>query len=161
MPITYIKNTKGEYVCPHCGITKVNQNTMHYHIRKHEEQVSHTCKVCKKGFLQKQTLDLHMKSRHADYLKEQGDDANKVYCPFDDCNFSSITKGNCIIHCLRVHFKDEINKIMNVDNETKTVKCEECDKEFTSSCAFYYHCKKCITFDENSEKYQLLQGITA
>ncbi len=161
MPIKYTKNDEGHFVCPHCGITKEKQNTMHYHIRKHEEQVSHTCKVCKKGFLQKQTLELHMKSRHADYLKAQGDEASKVYCPFDDCNFSALTKGNCIIHCLRVHFKEEVQKIMNVDNETKTITCEECDKEFTSSCAFYYHCKNCVPFDENSEKYELFQGITA
>jgi hypothetical protein len=161
MPIKYTKNEEGHFVCPHCNVTKEKQNTMHYHIRKHEEQVSHTCKVCKKGFLQKQTLDLHMKSRHADYLKAQGNEAAKVCCPFEDCNFSALTKGNCIIHCLRVHFKDEVNKIMNIDNETKTIICEECDKEFSSSCAFYYHCKGCVPFDEKSNKYKLFQEITA
>lgn len=159
MTIKYIKNEEGHFVCPHCNVTKKNQNTMHYHIRKHEEQVSHTCKVCKKGFLQKQTLELHMKSRHADYLKEQGSEAKKIQCPFDDCTFSALTKGNCIIHCLRIHFQDEIKKIMTFDDENKTYNCEECAKEFNSSCAFYYHCKGCLTVDEDSDKYQRLQQI--
>ena len=39
--------------------------------------------------------------------------------------------------------------------------CNECKKEFTSRCAFYYHCKGCIDFSNNDEKYKKFQEITA
>lgn len=153
MPLKYTKNDNGEFVCPDCGITKKNQSTMHYHMKKHEEQLTHVCKSCKKGFLQKQTLDLHIRSKHPDLVKDDNSD-KKFKCPFDNCEFSALTKGNCIIHCLRVHFQDEINNIMVKDNETKMIYCNECDKEFSSSCAFYYHCKGCLDFNKSDAKYK-------
>jgi hypothetical protein len=159
MPLTYIKNDKGHFVCPDCGVTKKNQNTMHYHMKKHEEQTSNICKVCKKGFLQKQTLDLHIRSKHPELLENVSNIKTTYKCPFDECEFSALTKGNCIIHCLRVHFQDEISDIMIKNNETKTIICNECDAEFSSSCAFYYHCKGCIC--QNSDNYTKLNDIVA
>jgi hypothetical protein len=156
MPLNYIKNDEGHFVCPDCGIVKKNQNTMHYHMKKHEEQLTHICKACKKGFLQKQTLDLHMRSKHPELVKDSADNEKKFKCPFDGCEFSALTKGNCVIHCLRVHFQDEIRDMMNVDNETKTICCNNCNSEFNSSCSFYYHCKSCMTFSKLENKYQRL-----
>ncbi len=161
MPYTYTKNENGEFVCPDCGVVKKNQNTMHYHMKKHEEDLSHICKVCKKGFLQKQTLDLHIRSKHPETIKNPSNNEKKFKCPFDNCEFAALTKGNCIIHCLRVHFQDEINNIMAKDEETKTIYCSECEKEFSSSCAFYYHCKGCMTFDKNDNKYKKFEELTA
>jgi hypothetical protein len=161
MTLTYIKDEDGNFVCPDCGIKKKNQSTMHYHMRQHKEETNHMCKICKKGFLQKQNLDLHIRSKHPELLEQLSDNNKKFRCPFDDCKFTALTKGNCIIHCLRVHFQDEINEMMIKDEETKIICCNECDKEFTSSCAFYYHCKNCMTFDKNDEKYQKFQEITA
>ena len=161
MTLKYIKDDDGLFVCPDCGVKKKNQNTMHYHMKKHEEQLTHICKACKKGFLQKQTLDLHIRSKHPELVKDLENADKKFKCPFDDCSFSALTKGNCIIHCLRVHFQDEINNIMIRDEETKTIYCTECEHEFSSSCGFYYHCKGCIQFNDKDEKYQLLNGITA
>ena len=162
MTLKYTKNDKGQFVCPHCGVTKDKQNTMHYHMRKHEEQVSHTCKVCKKGFLQKQTLDMHIKSRHPEVLKGIDDSTKKFKCPFDKCEFSALTKGNCIIHCLRVHFQDEIKKMMTINDETKEIECEECCETFNSSTAFYYHCKKCIntSLPDDNPKIKLLKSVS-
>ncbi len=159
MTLTYTKNDKGQFVCPHCGITKDKQNTMHYHMRKHEEEPSHTCKVCKKGFLQKQTLDMHMKSRHPEISTDET--SKKFKCPFDKCEFSALTKGNCVTHCLRVHFQEEIKKIMTVDEDTKEIECDECNETFSSSTAFYYHCKKCIniSLSDDSPKIKLLKSI--
>ena len=137
----YIKNDKGEFVCPQCNIVKKRQNSMHYHMKKHLEELDHVCKVCKKGFLQKQTLDLHMRSKHPELEKEE---ANRFGCPFEDCTFSALTKGNCIIHCLRVHYQEELKEKMQQDPETKVITCTDCDTEFSSSCGFYYHCKKCM-----------------
>lgn len=161
MPLKYTKNEDGDFVCPDCGVTKKNQNTMHYHMKKHEEQLTHVCKACKKGFLQKQTLDLHIRSKHPELIKDSANSEKKFKCPFDNCEFSALTKGNCVIHCLRVHFQDEINNMMTKDNETKMIYCNECDKEFSSSCAFYYHCKDCMTFNKNDEKHKKFEEITA
>lgn len=162
MPLKYIKNDEGNFVCPDCGAVKRNQSTMFYHMKKHEEELTYTCKECKKGFLQKQTLDLHIRSKHPELLKKSELDASKKFrCPYDDCEFTSLTKGNTVIHCLRVHFQDEINNMMLRDNETKTISCIECQKEFASSCAFFYHCKSCLSLDANDEKHQKLQEIIA
>lgn len=153
--LTYIKNEEGLFVCPTCNVTKKNQSTMHYHMKKHEEQLKYICKSCKKGFLQKQPLDLHIRSKHPE-IKEY---EKKFSCTYDKCDFTSFTKGNCIIHYLRVHYQDEINNIMTKDD--KIIICSNCDKEFNSSCAFYYHCKGCIEFvkDEKYKKFEeLLQN---
>ena len=152
MTLKYTKNDQGEFVCPDCGVTKKNQNTMHYHMKKHEEQLAHICKDCKKGFLQKQTLDLHIRSKHP------GKEPDKKFnCTFDNCEFTAITKGNCVIHYLRVHYQDEINNIMVKDGNV--FYCNECNEEFNSSCAFYYHCKGCIEF-EKDDKYKKFKDLT-
>jgi hypothetical protein len=158
MPLKYVKDEEGNFVCPHpgCGFTKKNQSTLHYHMKKHEEQLDYTCKTCKKQFLQKQTLDLHIRSKHPELADDT--DEKKFKCPFNNCDFKALTKGNCVIHCLRVHFQDEINEIMIKDEETKMIYCNECQKEFSSSTAFYYHCKNCLTLDPNDEKVVKLQG---
>lgn len=159
MTIKYTKNEAGEFVCPDCGVIKKRQNSMHYHMKKHMEELNYVCKACNKGFLQKQTLDLHLRSKHPELLKQEEEKelGRKFHCPFDDCEFKALTKGNCIIHCLRVHFQEEIREIMDVRMDTKTIVCMECDKEFHSSCSFYYHCKDCMIFDESDEKYEKLQ----
>ena len=159
MTLKYIKNEDGNFVCPDCGVIKKNQNTMFYHMKKHEEQLTHVCKACKKGFLQKQTLDLHMRSKHPELIKDTANSEKKFKCPFDDCEFSALTRGNCVIHCLRLHFQDEINNLMVKDNETKIICCNECQKEFSSSCAFYYHCKGCMNFDKSEDKYKKFEEI--
>jgi len=158
MPLKYTKNNDGQFVCPHCNYTKSNQSSMHYHMKKHEEQLSHVCKTCKKGFLQKQTLDLHIRSKHPESLKTN--DAKKLKCPFDDCQFTSFTKGNCIIHCLRIHFQNELNQMMNI-NDDDEIECTECNQSFQSSCSFYYHAKKCLPFDKKSDNYKKLQSFLA
>lgn len=154
MTITYTKNADGNFVCPHCNAVKNRQNSMHYHMKKHMEELNHTCKICKKGFLQKQTLDLHMRAKHSDKAKEE---EKKFKCPFDDCEFAALTKGNCLIHCLRVHCQEEIKPIMDVHNDTKTIGCKTCEKDFPSSCGFYYHVKQCMEL--NKEKTAIMQPI--
>lgn len=157
MTIKYTKNADGHYVCPDCGVVKKNQNTMHYHMKKHQQELDHVCAVCHKGFLQKQTLDLHMRSKHPEVEEEE----KKFSCPMDGCEFKAITKGNCIIHCLRVHFREEIEEMMEANPSTKTFTCGDCGKDFYSSCAFYYHCKDCMLFDKDDEKHQKFKAILA
>ena len=159
--IQYQKDENGLFTCPHCDYKKSNQSTMHYHMKKHQEELTHQCKLCKKGFLQKQTLDLHMRSKHPEHTKTKGEDAKKFKCPFDGCEFSSLTKGNCIIHCLRIHYREEMEEIMQVHDETKTITCTECDQEFHNSCSFYYHAKQCFPFDTTDEKYNHVKTLLA
>jgi hypothetical protein len=149
MTITYFKNDEGKFVCPECHVVKAHQNSMHYHMKKHLEELNHVCKVCQKGFLQKQTLDLHVRSKHPELEPE---DHKKFTCPFDGCEFKALTKGNCVIHCLRVHFQEEMKLIMKVEKDTKAISCTKCETNFQSSCSFYYHCKKCVDKDEKFEK---------
>lgn len=153
MTLKYTKNDEGLFVCPDCGVTKKNQNTMHYHMKKHEEQLTHTCKDCKKGFLQKQTLDLHIRSKHP----ERKETCKKFNCTYDNCEFAALTKGNCIIHYIRVHFQDEIDAIMVKDGKIYT--CTHCDTEYSSSCAFYYHCKDCLDYIREDTKFQELDTL--
>lgn len=148
MTIKYHKNEEGQFVCPHCNSVKKNQSTMHYHMKKHEEQVTHVCKLCKKGFLQRQTLELHMRSRHEKDLDK------KFKCTF--CEFSSLTKGNCVVHFLRTHYQEETDNVM--DKDGKTVNCTKCEKNFNSLSSFYYHCKECIDF-ENDDKYKKFEQL--
>jgi DNA-directed RNA polymerase subunit RPC12/RpoP len=165
MPLKYIKNENGDFTCPHCPIVIPGnkQSTMHYHLKRHEldntaKDTSYTCKECKKSFLQKQTLELHMKSKHAELLEE---DTTKIQCPHEGCEFTSLTKGNCIIHFLRIHYNEEIKKCMTVHKETKTMECHECGKDFTNASSFYYHCKDCNSFDTTTDKYTSFQELIA
>ena len=156
MTLTYIKNEQGHFVCPDCNVVKTRQNSMHYHMKKHMQALNHVCEVCDKGFLQKQTLELHMRSKHSELAKEE---EHKYKCPFDDCEFAALTKGNCIIHCLRVHCQEQIKEIMNTNNETKTIECTACAKSFASSCGFYYHAKGCLQMDDTNKNMEKLREI--
>jgi len=152
MPLTYHKNEDGEFVCPDCTMVTRNQNTMHYHLKKHmnENEMKYKCKECDKSFLQKQSLLVHMRFKHSE--KEE----NAYVCPFE-CEFSSPVKGNCVIHIIRVHFQDELQQIMFPQPDTKTVLCGACNEEFKSNSAFIYHCKRCLDLSEESEKNQALK----
>lgn len=135
----YIKNENGHFVCPNCEVVKKNQNTMYYHMKKHEGKLPYECDICHKDFLQKSSLELHKLSKHSGSKKE----ANMFKCVFDNCDFESITKSNRRIHCLRKHFKEEIDKIMDENNS-----CNRCNKTFQSSSAFYYHASSCIQIND-------------
>ena len=155
MMIKYFKNEDGHFVCPDCGAIKEKQNSMHYHMKKHLEELNHVCKICKKAFLQKQTLDQHIRARHPEINKEE----KKYACPFDDCEFTAFAKGNCVIHIIRVHFQEEVKEIMITNEDNKTSTCDICSKEFNSLCSFYYHCKDCLTIDPSDTKVKKLKDM--
>lgn len=156
--LKYIRNDAGEYVCPTCGVTKANQNTMHYHMKKHSDSLPFSCKHCNKGFLQKQTLNMHISSKHSD---DTDSDTREVFeCPFDGCTFSAMTKGNLRTHALRTHFLDDVEEILSIDTETKIISCTVCDKEFQSKGAFYYHCMNCIAIPDTDVRSQMLAAMS-
>ncbi len=92
-------------------------------------------------------------------LSPPPEENKKFSCPFDACDFRALTKGNCVIHCLRVHFQKEMKLLMKVNQKTKSISCTKCATEFQSNCSFYYHCKNCIETGKDI-KFQKLQEIS-
>jgi len=131
----YVRNKNGEFVCPSCSVVKANQNTMFYHMKKHEGKLPYVCDICSKDFIQKSSLELHKLSKHKE-------DNNNLYkCPYPNCQFESIQKANRRIHCLRKHF---INEICDINDE---LYCLNCKEEFQSETAFFYHAINCISIN--------------
>lgn len=126
---------------------------MHYHMKGHTDSLPFSCKHCKKGFLQKPALDLHIRSRHA-----EGDEPTaKFTCQFDGCEFSSMTKGNLRTHSLRSHFQEEADQLCLED--TDGIECVECERNFKSKTAFYYHCLDCINLPSDDIRKPMLDAI--
>ncbi len=150
MPLKYIINAEGEFVCEFCGFTAgpKNQSTMHYHLRKHQESNKHKCEHCNYSCVQKCTMDAHVKAKHSKAESKQ------ICCPHEGCKFKSLTKSNCRTHYLRQHCFDLIEPVL----EDKT-HCSTCQKTFASSPAFYYHVVSCIAFDEGDPRIPQIQSI--
>lgn len=158
MPLIYTKNNAGEFVCPHCGVTKTRQNTMYYHMRKHETELPHKCTSCPMQFIQRQSLELHIQAKHSasvqiiappKTLREALQARTEVAaitarpifkCPSECCSFSALSKGNCRIHYFRVHYATDSNSYFD---KSKT-SCTLCLSEFSSSTHFYYHIGPCM-----------------
>jgi hypothetical protein len=156
MTIEYAKNTEGLFVCQHkgCGVTKKNQNTMYYHMKRHMEKFDYTCKDCDKGFLQKSAYLHHMAAIHPETktvcLATACPTDNKIVevkvanpyceqtfkCPC--CDHSTRTKSNALVHYARLHAKDWIPAF------DKAKGCPQCQKTFESNAAYLYHCTACV-----------------
>lgn len=161
--LKYIRNADGNFVCPTCNIVKKNQSTMHYHMKKHTNKTPFECRFCKKGFLQRTAMDLHIRSRHSDMPtpsdKSSAESTRCFTCPFDGCDITSLTKGNLRTHCMRTHFQEESDHLCIEEDGVNEVQCIECEKSFKSKTAFYYHCHGCISLDDDDERGELLRLI--
>jgi KRAB domain-containing zinc finger protein len=133
MVYEYKKNNDGNYVCTVCSEVKKNQNTMHYHMKKHEGKQSYECKSCDKKFYQKYALDDHIKLNHS---KEP---LVEIKCPFDDCSQSFVKKEHCRIHIARNHVKKELEPLIEKKNDSKIHTCLTCEKNYNSYPAILYH----------------------
>jgi hypothetical protein len=164
----YQVNSDGEFVCPHCIYTARHMSTMHYHLKKHSGVTDYICTSCNKQFLQKQTLELHIHARHPEMVQMQAQTTIKFRdlkaakeagqalpgtttssikthtCPVKGCEFSSLSKGNCRIHCMRIHYAEYSNEHI-VRGEGGTCTCALCDEEFKSLTHAYYHMAACLT----------------
>lgn len=143
MPYVYQKNADGLFVCGICQETKKNQNTMHYHMKKHEGHLPFTCTTCKKEFLHSQSLALHIAARHSN-------EAGTFVCPL--CPFKSQTKANRIIHFMRKHCEEDVKRFA-----TNDLTCPTCNKISNSGTAFMYHISQCIQL--SVEKQEVLTTI--
>jgi len=131
--ITYIKNEKGEFVCPDCGETRRLRSTMFYHIkRNHTEVRDYVCTEpgCDKAFIQKAGLQQHMLQAHS------AEGTTLLNCPC--CNHSCKMKANLIIHIGRKHGAGWIPP-------SEAGACQGCKKQFSSETAYYYHAVGCFT----------------
>jgi uncharacterized Zn-finger protein len=146
---------KDEYICPDCGITKKKQNTMHYHMKRCQNILDFVCTECQQEFVQKNALDTHMRLRHPPVNK---DDTEEFVCPFEGCDFTNPTKGNCRTHCMRKHLKKEVANIMEVTPD-KQVKCKTCAVTFKSKPHFYYHSLGCIVLPLTDPRHEILKDI--
>jgi len=128
---TYIRNEKGEFVCPDCGVTKKRQNTMFYHMKMHADDRTHLCTEpgCGKAFIQKSGLQQHRMQAHAT------EGAPTWTCPC--CPHTCKMKANLIIHIGRKHGGDWI-PAMGADG------CVGCKKQYSSATAYYYHAVQCF-----------------
>ena len=148
MVYEYQKNADGHYVCNHCNVVKVRQNTMHYHLKTHADKLPFECSICKKAFLHASTLELHKKAQHETEIQ-------KLFkCPVVNCPFEgTLTKSNLIIHYVRKHCKVEAAKSL-AKQESGAYKCVHCDKESKSLTAFHYHIINCITIADPARNAQ-------
>ena len=133
----YIKDENGHFICPHCGITKENQNTMFYHMQRHEGKLPHECGICKKGFIQKTELQLHTLKYHPVTTTD-----NKVHCPIDGCDFADIRKGNVRTHLMRKHAGPYIETVVGRTPAGNWC-CGRCNATISSASGFYYHLFTC------------------
>jgi len=132
MVFEYKKNESGLYVCGICGETKEKQNTMHYHMKRHEGTKSHKCEHCPESFYQKIELKNHVNIVH----KKQ---EPSIQCPFS-CKAAFHTKAQCSIHVARTHLQDYTKKSMQANNDTeKTYTCLVCNKICNSHPSILYH----------------------
>jgi KRAB domain-containing zinc finger protein len=134
MVFKYQKNDDGHYVCGICSEVKEKQNTMHYHLQKHEGKMPHACSHCEKRFYQKYALDDHIKLRHSTKPVE----AN-IKCPFDNCTEKFHKKEHARVHIARNHLRDYLNPWILKKKDSKIHTCGNCNTDFNSYPAILYH----------------------
>ena len=142
MVYKYTKHSAGEYVCNLCGETREKQNTMHYHLKTHETSLPYKCNHCRMEFKAKYSLEVHVNTQH--------NRVNLYECPIASCRFKgSPTKSNLLIHYIRMHCKEEVERARN------NLTCKVCEKESNSLTAFHYHVGSCITINDPTKSSQL------
>jgi DNA-directed RNA polymerase subunit RPC12/RpoP len=149
MVYEYLKNAAGEYICQHCGELKKNQNTMHYHLKSHEDRLPYKCIHCPMTFKAKYSLKVHTDTQHT---KQE---ENLHRCPVAGCKFKgSSTKSNLLIHFVRIHCKEEVAAARQGDS----LVCRHCSKEAGSLTAFSYHAAGCIEI-HNVERKKMFDEL--
>ena len=140
----YIKNADGHFVCPHCDKVTEKQNTMYYHVKKnHTKDLPFECKKCvdTPRFLQKSSYLHHLATIHPDEATDVEGGSNPyagVSFKCNDCDHSTHTKANLLIHYARAHCRTWI------PTYSKSSECSGCKKSFNSSSAFLYHSISCL-----------------
>ena len=136
MVFEYKTNENGHYVCGQCGAVKVKQNTMHYHLQRHEEVPPYPCtkQGCTRKFYQNYALSNHMRLEHSTKPVEP-----TIKCPWTDCTLGFHKKEQCRIHIARSHLKELLAPLILKKEGSKVHTCDKCKKEYNSYPAILYH----------------------
>lgn len=135
MTYKYEKNDAGHYICTICGEDKgPNQNTMHYHMKKHDGCMPHACQHCHKRFYQKYALDDHLKTRHAD----KPEAVANLACPFPGCSEKYHKKLHLRVHIARNHIREMVDKWITKKSEGG-YSCSYCNSDHKSHPGILYH----------------------
>ena len=165
--MVYIRNEQGHYVCPVCDTVKVKQNTMHYHMIKCqlkrtpiEDRPSHACEFCVAAppFLTADALGLHL-ARMSNRSGHPDIDVKDIECPFNECTFHDMNRGNVRTHCMRKHLTREVKALLE-RNENNQVVCTNCHVIFKSLGSFYYHSIGCVSLPLTDERHALLAQLS-
>jgi len=132
MVYEYKKNADGDYVCTVCNCVKKNQNTMHYHMQKHEGSRRYKCSTCNMTFTQKYTLDTHFKIQHSKK-------ALNIKCPFENCDHSVFKKEYMRAHIARNHISETLKPWIIKSENIDTYTCHCCKKICKSYPSILYH----------------------
>jgi len=132
MAFEYIKNNDGHYVCTICSVVKKNQNTMHYHMQKHEGSRPYKCPDCDMTFVQKYPLEMHKKIAHS---KEEP----TLKCPFEGCDHTVFKKEYLRVHIARNHLTDTLKPWIIKSEDSTQYTCDCCKKVCKSYAAILYH----------------------
>lgn len=141
MSFRYIKNASGEYACPHCDKTAVNQSTMYHHIEDtHGDSPKYSCDHCDKGFSQRTSWLRHLANKHPETPHPEGEVNPYVdqwfSCP--TCDREPMrTKQGLYVHYVRTHCKQ-------VPDYESGAGCTSCQKLHNSAGAYLYHVPKCF-----------------
>jgi hypothetical protein len=141
--LKYTRNDDGHFVCPHCDKITEKQNTMYYHVKKtHMKDLPYECKTCEDHprFVQKSSYFQHLATHHPEEKTcELGENPyTGVSHACAECDHSTHTKANLLIHYARSHCKSWI------PTYTKETACTGCAKTFNSSSAYLYHSIGCL-----------------
>ncbi len=155
---TYKRDEKGLLYCHICGyqppikriiedgkeIIRQNKSTLKYHMDIHKGQLPHVCKHCNKGFLHKTVLEKHITAMHPD---DGQNGVKQIFrCNVPGCSFTSIQKGNLLIHKSRKHCLPLVNDyLIQLDyKDSKVFHCSCCNEDFQSGTNFHHHVLKCL-----------------
>jgi uncharacterized Zn-finger protein len=133
----YVRNSAGQYMCPHCDKVADRQNTMYYHIKKHLGNLDYPCTVpgCTKAFIQKGALQQHVAQAHPNVIDTTNPYANQTFdCTEPGCKHTCRMKANLQIHMARKH-----SPWIPIYSGT----CDGCTRPFASATAYYYHAWTC------------------
>jgi hypothetical protein len=161
--LEYIRTEDGQFKCPHCGVQKRIQSTMHYHMRKCSEPNENECTICNTTFYSKQSLAIHNQIRHggaapvqpqAQTQQQQPAKIALHSCPIPGCTVKPATKGNRRTHCMRKHFADITDKYMS-RLEHGDYHCSLCSADFSNSTHYYYHAADCLKANASDDLLDL------
>lgn len=170
MTTTYIKDSEGNYVCPHCGDVKRNRSTMFYHIKKHTGTLNYICPEpdCGAAFLQKSGLTQHYRYAHKEKKDKDakpnsgngsgnGSGNESLWgCP--ECKYTCATKSNVVIHIGRKHGAPIIPPVTKT--ECGNIECSGCSKLCASSTAYFYHAVSCFSLKLEPKEVSTKETLT-